>query len=125
VNRIVLPFYIDFTNYNTVEARAANVEDLEWHVEQMIDGLGEMDDRITKLETTKSNPSVTLPIHANDVSIYGDSLYTWADQQVENIADCVYNIMPSNLAYRLEQLENKASNPPVMFHNYIPVLQVL
>jgi hypothetical protein len=47
---ITIPYGTDLTNWDTVYSRAANVEDLEWHVEQMSKGLGEIGDRITVLE---------------------------------------------------------------------------
>jgi hypothetical protein len=81
------------------------VENFEGKIEELVDDLGQLEtaviginDRVKTLEEGSGSGSenITLQIDANDVSMWGGiSLYTWAEQQVENIADTVYNAIRS------------------------------
>jgi hypothetical protein len=102
--------------WETVKANANKVPEIKSTIPTIPSDLNE------EWETIKENASreiptipfdlneewdvvATLPIDAPDVFIYNDLLYTLADQHVDNITDCVYEIMPEDLGYRLEQLE--------------------
>jgi hypothetical protein len=93
-NMIKIPWGINLTNYNTVESRAANFEDLEWHVERLNDNVEEMYDKVIAQEASVNVGIQDLEIRAEDL---GD---------------------------RITALETAASNPPIqtttsIFHQSI------
>jgi hypothetical protein len=80
-------------DWETVKANANKIPVIEDNIEEVKSSIFIIPSDLNE----KWDVVATLPIDGTDVFINGDSLYTWADQQVENIADCVFEIIPEDL----------------------------